>query len=264
MFHHQPVSQAAPPQMAQFQTMASAAANHLVPQQQYQQQPQQLQQQQLMSAAAAAAGADLAATGLVPNPMAMAASAIVTGGQSQQQQQAPQQQQQLAAKRTVKWVFSGDYLVLRDQPRGGPPPEYYINLAYVQAPRFNRTPGEDGKTSVSEPYAWEAKEYLAKRLIGKDVIYRSEYTKGGPAGGQAVAGSGPFGGNANKEFGIIYLDEENIVETMVSEGLLEVRRTKSESPVLQQLIDAEEAAKAAGKGKWSAQPPVKFSATQMV
>lgn len=180
--------------------------------------------------------------GLVPNPaMAMAASAIVAG-----------QQQQSMMRRVVKWVFSGDYLVLRDQPRGGPPPEYYVNLAYVQAPRFNRTPGEDGKTSVSEPYGWEAKEYLAKRLIGQEVIYQSEYTKAG--GNVANAAGGPFGGNANKEFGIIYLDNENIVETMVAEGLLEVRRTKAESPVLQQLIDAEEKAKAAGKGKWSTQP----------
>lgn len=184
-------------------------------------------------------------SGLVANPaMAMAASAIVSGGQ-----------QPTVSKRVVKWVFSGDYLVLRDQPRGGPPPEYYINLAYVQAPRFNRTPSEDGKTSVSEPYAWEAKEYLARRLIGQEVIYRSEYTKQG--GAVPNAAGGPFGGNANKEFGILYLGEENIVETMVSEGLLEVRRTKAESPVLQQLIEAEEAAKAAGKGKWSTQPAPK-------
>lgn len=231
-----------PPQMAQFQTMASAAASHLVPQQQYQappqQQLQQQQQQQPQQALSNANGAEL-----VPNPaMAMAANAIVAGGQ------------QSVAKRVVKWVFSGDYLVLRDQPRGGPPPEYYVNLAYVQAPRFNRTPGEDGKTSVSEPYAWEAKEYLAKRLIGQEVVYRSEYTKSGGAQptSSATAG-GAFGGNANKEFGIIYLGEENIVETMLSEGLLEVRRTKAESPVLQQLIDAEEAAKASGKGKWSSQ-----------
>lgn len=239
----QTVGQAAPPPMAQFQTMASAAASHLVPQQQYQAGPQQLQPQQQQQVLPESEHA--VAAGLVPNPaMAMAASAIVAGGQHS------------VAKRIVKWVFSGDYLVLRDHPRGGPPPEYYVNLAYVQAPRFNRTPGEDGRTSVSEPYAWEAKEYLAKRLIGQEVVYRSEYTKSGgsqPAG----AGGGAFGGNANKEFGIIYLNEENIVETMVSEGLLEVRRTKAESPVLQQLIAAEEAAKAAGKGRWSSQPAPK-------
>lgn len=259
MFHT--IGQAAPPSMAQFQTMASAAASHLVSQQQQQpqqQRPQQYQQalpphhhqqqQQLhhQTQQQAMPGTEHTPTvGLVPNPaMAMAANAIVAGGQ------------QSVAKRIVKWVFSGDYLVLRDHPRGGPPPEYYVNLAYVQAPRFNRNPGEDGKTSISEPYAWEAKEYLAKRLIGQEVVYRSEYNKsGGTPGGAGVGG--PFGSNANKEFGIIFLGEENIVETMVSEGLLEVRRTKAESSVLQQLIEAEEAAKAAGKGKWSSQPPKK-------
>jgi len=256
----QSVGPTAQPPMAQFQTMASAAASHLVPQQQYQAQPSQQQhqqqqhqqqqqqqqhQQQQVQAAMQPDQEHTVPAGLVPNPaMAMAASAIVAGGQ------------QSVAKRVVKWVFSGDYLVLRDHPRGGPPPEYYVNLAYVQAPRFNRTPGEDGKTSVSEPYAWEAKEYLAKRLIGQEVVYRSEYTKSGGAQVSASA-AGPFGGNANKEFGFIYLGDENIAETMVSEGLLEVRRTKAESPVLQQLIDAEEAAKAAGKGKWSSQPAPK-------
>ena len=241
--------------------MASAAASHLVNQQQYQANPQQTSaaaaaaaavaqqqqhlQQQVMhqSNSTGAANHSSVPTGLVPNPaMAMAANTIVAGGQ------------QSVVKRVVKAVFSGDYLVLRDHPRGGPPPEYYVNLAYVQAPRFNRTPGEDGKTSASEPYAWEAKEYLAERLIGREVVYQSEYNKGGS---QAAAGSGPFGGNANKEFGIIYLNDENIVETMVSEGLLEVRRTKAESPILQQLIEAEERAKAAGKGRHSSQPSPK-------
>lgn len=244
--------------MTQFQTMASAAASHLLPQQQqqYQQAAQQQQhhpqqqlhaqqQQQQHQVIPGTEQQHALAAGLAPNPaMALAASAIAAGGQ------------QAVVKRIVKWVFSGDYLVLRDNPRGGPPPEYYVNLAYVQAPRFNRTPGEDGKTSVSEPYAWEAKEYLVKRLIGQEVFYRSEYNKSGGAPGGAGAG-GPMGANANKEFGLIFLGEENIVETMVSEGLLEVRRSKTDSPVLQQLIDAEEAAKAAGKGKWSPTPAKK-------
>lgn len=238
-----------PPPMAQFQTMASAAASHLVPQQQYQglTQQQLTQPQQQQHNPHVVPGADLTVPNpaLAPSNLALAANAIVAGGQ------------QSVVRRVVKWVFSGDYLVLRDHPRGGPPPEYYVNFAYVQAPRFNRTPGEDGKTSVSEPYAWEAKEYLSRRLIGQEVVYKSEYTKSGGNQGGAGQSGGAFGGNANKEFGIIFLGDENIVETMVSEGLLEVRRTKAESPVLQQLIEAEEAAKAAGKGKWSSQPAPK-------
>ena len=181
----------------------------------------------------------------------MATGALVAGAQ--------QPQQANLFRRVVKWVFSGDYLVLRDHPRGGPPPEYYVNLAYVQAPRFNRTPGEDGKTSVSDDYAWEAKEYLAKRLIGQEVFYQSEYSKpGGQPGGVGGPG-GPFSGsNANKEFGILYLGEENIVKTMVSEGLLEVRgRGKTESPMLQQLLEAQDEARQAGRGRHSSGPPPK-------
>ena len=283
--------------MAQFQTMASAAASHLATQQQQQQQPQQQHHYQHAAAAAAAgypqhmmaagglqqqvpveqyAAAGLppqatptnVLTGLMPQqqqqqPIAMATNLMVGAGQQPQQMAAappPQQQQQANLyRRVVKWVFSGDYLVLRDHPRGGPPPEYYINLAYVQAPRFNRTPGEDGKTSVSEAYAWEAKDYLAKRLIGQEVIYQSEYSKpGGQPGGMGGPG-GPFSGsNANKEFGILYLGEENIVKTMVSEGLLEVRRSKAgDSPVLQQLLEAEEEARQAGRGRFSANPAPK-------
>lgn len=188
--------------MFQAQSMAMAASHS-----QYQQ-PSQAQP----------AGSDV---------MAMAASAIVASSQVPVKPD---------PKLVVKSVISGDYVTLRDKPRGGPPKmEIAVSFAYVQAPRFNRTPGDDGKTSNFEPYAWEAKEYLAKRLIGQEVLYRSEYIKSG------------------KEFGIIYLGDENIVETMLSEGLLEVRRTKAESPIYQQLIDAEETAKAAGKGKWSSQ-----------
>lgn len=233
-------SQAAqPPIMAQFQTMASATASHLVPQQSQQQRLQQHDE-----SLAKAAAHDRGAMATNSSQMALAANTIVAGGQPS------------VVRRVVKWVFSGDYLVLREHPRGGPPPEYYVNLAYVQAPRFNRSPGEDGKTSVSEPWAWEAKEYLAKRFVGKEVFYQSEYTKSG--GAQAGAGSGgAFGGNANKEFGIIYYYDENIVETMVSMGFLDVRRTKAESPILQHLIEVEEAAKAAGKGRWSSQPAPK-------
>lgn len=236
---YQDVNQAKPPPPFA-PTMASAAASHVAQQPSLQYLAQQLDPA-TVAAAAAAAGVshNVAPTAAA---MAMAASAIVAGGQ------------QTLVKRVVKAVISGDYLVLRDQPRGGPPPEYYVNLAHVQAPRFNRTPGDgEGKSSLLEPWAWEAKEYLTKRLIGQEVFFRSDYTR--PAGQMGGATSGIASGN--RDFGTIFLGEENIVETMVREGLLEVRVTKTESPILQQLIEAEEAAKAAGVGRWSGEPPKK-------
>jgi len=46
---------------------------------------------------------------------------------------------------------------------------------------------------------------------------------------------------------------ENVTESLVSEGLASVRREGvRQGPEQQRLIDLEEAAKAAGKGKWAA------------
>jgi staphylococcal nuclease domain-containing protein 1 len=46
---------------------------------------------------------------------------------------------------------------------------------------------------------------------------------------------------------------ENVTESLVSEGLVSVRREGvRQGPEQQRLIELEEAAKAAGKGKWAA------------
>jgi staphylococcal nuclease domain-containing protein 1 len=47
---------------------------------------------------------------------------------------------------------------------------------------------------------------------------------------------------------------ENVTESLVSEGLVSVRREGvRQGPEQQHLVELEEAAKAAGKGKWAAQ-----------
>lgn len=49
---------------------------------------------------------------------------------------------------------------------------------------------------------------------------------------------------------------ENITESLVSEGLVTVRREGvRQSPELARLIELEDAAKAEGKGKWGNDPP---------
>lgn len=47
---------------------------------------------------------------------------------------------------------------------------------------------------------------------------------------------------------------ENITESLVSEGLVSVRREARNTPELARLIELEDAAKAAGKGKWASTP----------
>lgn len=150
-------------------------------------------------------------------------------------------------KGIVKQILSGDAVVIRGQPKGGPPPERTLCFSNVTAPRLARraNPSIDGSTeSKDEPCAWEAREFLRKRLIGKEVMFTVEYKIP----------------SATREYGCIYLPKdasgdakESITELLVAEGLVELRRSslRNEDENSQRLIQLEEAAKAAGKGKWS-------------
>lgn len=101
----------------------------------------------------------------------------------------------------------------------------------------------DVPPSKDEPYAWEAREYLRQRLVGQEVYFHAERPP-----------------NANRDYGFICLGKdpatsENIVESIVSEGLVSVRREGvRQTPELTRLIELEDAAKAARKGKWSDSP----------
>lgn len=137
----------------------------------------------------------------------------------------------------VKQVLSGDAVIVRGQPKGGPPPERQINFSNVIAPRLARRATANAPETVDEPYAWESREFLRKKVIGKEVLFKIEAKT--PTG---------------REYGAIYLGKdiasgENVTETMVSEGLVMVRREsiRGES----RLIDLEDQAKSQGKGRWA-------------
>ncbi|XP_047478957.1 staphylococcal nuclease domain-containing protein 1-like isoform X1 [Penaeus chinensis] len=137
----------------------------------------------------------------------------------------------------VKQVLSGDAVIVRGQPKGGPPPERQINFSNVIAPRQARRATANAPETVDEPYAWESREFLRKKVIGKEVLFTVE-TKT-PTG---------------REYGAIYIGKdigsaENVTETMVSEGLVMVRREsiRGES----RLMDLEDTAKSQGKGRWA-------------
>ena len=64
-----------------------------------------------------------------------------------------------------------------------------------------------------QPYAWEAREFLRKKLTGKEIQFYVEYK---------VPGSG-------KEYGCVYTKGPlggliSVTEELVAEGLVEVRR----------------------------------------
>ncbi|XP_054718576.1 staphylococcal nuclease domain-containing protein 1-like [Uloborus diversus] len=150
------------------------------------------------------------------------------------QQQPPQRQSGYAI---VKQVQSGDTVILRGQPRGGKPKEKTLGLSSIIAPKLARRPNASGEGATKdEPYAWEAREFLRKKLIGKDVYFVIESTP-----------------NAAKEYGYIYIGKdttgENISESLVAEGLVDVRHAAVKSESHQRLCELEDAAKAAGKGK---------------
>ncbi|XP_042223849.1 staphylococcal nuclease domain-containing protein 1-like [Homarus americanus] len=137
----------------------------------------------------------------------------------------------------VKQVLSGDAVIVRGQPKGGPPPERQINFSNVVAPRTARRATANAPETVDEPYGWESREHLRKKVIGKEVLFTVE-TKT-PTG---------------REYGAIYLGKdvatgENVTETMVADGLVSVRREsiRGES----RLVDLEEAARTQSKGKWA-------------
>ncbi|KAJ9587387.1 hypothetical protein L9F63_019088 [Diploptera punctata] len=143
----------------------------------------------------------------------------------------------------VKQVLSGDSVIIRGQPKGGPPPEKQVSLSNVVAPKLGRRAisGVEDSTTKDEPYAWEAREFLRKKLVGVEVLFTVEKPP-----------------NSTREYGCIYIGKdvstgENVTETLVSEGLATVRREGvRQGPEQTRLIELEEAAKAAGKGKWAA------------
>jgi len=162
---------------------------------------------------------------------------------SSQQQPAQQEKQPPQYfKGIVKLVLSGDAVIIRGQPKGGPPPERQLNLSGINAPRLGRRATANAEETKDEPFAWEAREYLRKKLVGKEVVFTVEYKV--PASG--------------REYGILYSGKdaatgENMVEGLVSEGLVSVRQEGNRSsPELVKLQELETAAKSAGKGKWAA------------
>ena len=89
-------------------------------------------------------------------------------------------------KGVVKQVMDGGAVVIRGAPRNGPPPEFTLALTNIDAPRLARrkTANADATEVLrlkyfywvkafirqDQPYAWEAREYLRKMIVGKSVL----------------------------------------------------------------------------------------------
>jgi len=135
-------------------------------------------------------------------------------------------------KGTVKQVLDGGAVVIRGVPKGGPPPEKTLALTNINAPRLARRPNNalpDG--GEDEPYAWEAREYLRKLVVGKTVL------------GCVVHST------ATREYGVLIVGDDpttgvDVALKLVEEGLATVRDNCHDEA----LKAAEDSAKSAGKG----------------
>ncbi|KAK3284178.1 hypothetical protein CYMTET_8157, partial [Cymbomonas tetramitiformis] len=123
----------------------------------------------------------------------------------------------------------------------GPPPEKQLTLSSLISPRLGRQDTPD------EPYAWESREHLRKKLIGKDVVFRVDYTV------PSIA----------REFGTVYLKSadgqppENVSLLVVANGLCKVRESSGQqaaSPDYDELMRLQEDAQQKGLGLWSKEP----------
>ncbi|CAD5211676.1 unnamed protein product [Bursaphelenchus okinawaensis] len=147
----------------------------------------------------------------------------------------------LVKRGLVKQVLSGDSVVLQGPATNGPPKEITIYLSNVAAPRLAKRPVEGGSEgSNDEPYAWEAREFIRKKIVGKTVVFIRDF----------LATSG-------REHGRIYLggtspdDAENIAESAVLAGWLEVKQGKQVDEHTEKLLAAQEKAKSSKLGRWA-------------
>jgi staphylococcal nuclease domain-containing protein 1 len=134
--------------------------------------------------------------------------------------------------RVVDIISVGTVAVLDD--RTGE--EVKVNLASVMAPRLvPRDKMDDPKFSEEDkanaPYAWEAKEFLRKRLVGQKVRCVQEYARE-PVKGQSE----------NRSFWSVYLDKKNVAIELAERGYVRVvdhRAGEQRSPEYEELLLAE-------------------------
>lgn len=165
----------------------------------------------------------------------------------------------LVGKAIVKMVQSGDQITVRSQPRGGPPKEKIILFSNLTSGKPARRAGPSQETdSKDEHYAWNARENLRKKIIGKEVYFE-------------VADDG------QRSYGVVYLgtdgEGENLTTWSLETGNAQLRdsvRTQldrlqgklgedeEEGEQLKEykhLVALEDKAKEEGVGRWGTTEP---------
>lgn len=131
----------------------------------------------------------------------------------------------------VKEVPSGDCMVIMGTNwASGPPPVKTICLGGLVVPRVGR------RETPDEPFAFQAREFLRKKLIGRTVKFRVDFIVPG----------------GTRELGVVMLGEENVAESVVAAGWAKLRERKGdEGSLLKELAAAAENAQL---GLWTQVP----------
>jgi len=136
----------------------------------------------------------------------------------------------------VKGVLSGDTLIIMGADASkGPPPEKQISLSGVASPRMGNRNG-----TPDQPFAWAAREFLRKSVIGKRVTFR-------------VESATPTG----REMGAANLDDgTSIAALIVSNGWAKAKPPQGNdprSPEADELVGLARQAEEQQLGMWSPQ-----------
>ncbi|XP_058515623.1 LOW QUALITY PROTEIN: staphylococcal nuclease domain-containing protein 1-like [Ochotona princeps] len=158
---------------------------------------------------------------------------------------------------TVKEVVSGDTVVIVGCPRGGPPPEKRLSLAYVRAPRV-------AMKSLSyeqrdEPYGFIAREFMRRKLIGQTVEFSVDPVATAAATRSLGAGSssadGGSGSSSTRAIGTIKFNGEDVRFGLVRNGLAKLdnsaKNLAAEYPLVQELERCQEQAQQEEAGVWN-------------
>jgi staphylococcal nuclease domain-containing protein 1 len=103
-------------------------------------------------------------------------------------------------KALVRAVFSGDFIALQRSTKT--PPEQNVYLASIKAPTVGST------NRPEEPFAFEAREFLRERVIGKKCEFHLEYNFSG------------------RDYGTLIVNGENMNVAIVRAGLAKVIEKK--------------------------------------
>ncbi|CAF1056922.1 unnamed protein product [Rotaria sordida] len=129
------------------------------------------------------------------------------------------------------------------------PIRYAIVKSIISAPKLSRPPtnSNTSESSIDEPYAFEAREYLRKRLVDREICYTIDFHIT----------------QTNRSLCTVYLGrdketDENIIESLLSEGLVELRQqtdARANDANNQRLVIIDEQAKLNRRGRYSDESP---------